>query len=1094
MSVSIGTVHSASGAAEYFAADNYYSAEQAEGTSQWAGEGAKEAGLSGKVETKDFEKILNGVLPDGTQVGDPEKRDFGRDFTFSMPKSLSLLALVSGDKRILEAHIEAVRETMKWAEKNLAEARIKVDGKDVAVRTGNLTYALFQHDTSRKTDPQSHIHAVIANITRLPEKFRNADKVDPKTGEVTRDDGWRAWHNGAMYKASTTLTSIANANLRARVEQLGYKAELVAGGKHGAFEVMGPNGERIAQTALDGFSKRGQDIKAKAQELGVHSPQGRREITKRTRDAKMDAGDRDALQTKWREEAKELGYNGDSIFKAASLACEKGKSEVGVIAVGAAIRDTIQNIGEHLRRGDDPLIDQGLSRITRTPNVVRTQYATASAIRILSEREAAFKTSDVIKTAVDLGLKGVTHASVEKRMEQLAEKGQLVVGQSQRHDRAVDFVTTKDAIEQERRILKAMDTSIGKGRPLMPANEAASKLQALAGDKQLNPEQLAAAIQIVSSSDRIVQIQGRAGSGKSTLLQPVAKAEAIDAAARLLGQDGHKSLILTGEVKGNATALAFQNKMVADLKADTGLEAMTVDSFIYRNAKFLDGNASPQAFAARKSELQGTYLILDEGSMNSNEQMDKLTSLANLMEVGRLAIISDRKQLSAISAGKPAAMMQARNIQDSLPVSQVNINMRQTNDKMRLVANLADAGNIRGAIEVLGDRVIESNDRTRDAARAWLQLSPQERDTTTLLPSGRQGREDANALIQEGLKAEGSLIGEGRNFNVRENVQLTHEELRYAQNWREAEFLEVGSKYNSLGLKPGDYRIERVYDNGRIGLSDIKGQKLRIDPLRIDPNKSSEALKLANEKAIKVHEGERIRWTASDKKEGREMIHSKIAHVERVDKDGVAVRLANGDIRELANGDPMLKRMDLAYAINTHMAQGITSDTVFSVMGSTETNLSNARAFRVNHTRQRNDVRLFTDDKAKLIKQLESNRGDKTSAVETIGELAVEKILSPSKNGAHYLSDAVKHGGEEKTYLNDLPDLKAEGSSIDLHDAPSLSGKEPTNEKQTGTRDLGLPTRTETSGPKENISQKEQNSSPAPKEERQIDRSKGLEL
>lgn len=1031
MSVSIGAVHSASGAAAYFAADNYYSSEQAEGTSQWAGEGAKEAGLSGKVETQVFEKILNGVLPDGTQVGDPDKRDNGRDFTFSMPKSLSLLALVSGDKRILEAHVEAVKDTMQWAEKNLAEARIKVDGKDVAVRTGNLTYALFQHDTSRKTDPQSHIHAVIANITRLPEQFRQPDRVDPKTGEITTDDGWRAWHNGAMYKASTTLTSIANANLRARVEQLGYKAELVGGGKHGAFEVMGPNGERITQTALDGFSKRGQDIKAKAQELGVQSPQGRREITKRTRDAKIDPGDRDALQSKWREEAKELGYNGDSIFKAARLACEKGTTERGVIAVGAAIRDTIQNIGEHLRRGDDPLIDQGLSRLTRTPNVVRTQYATASAIRILSEREAAFKTSDVVKTAVDLGLKGVTHAGVEKRMEQLTEKGQLVLGQSQRHDRAVDFVTTKDAIEQERRILKAMDTGIGEGRPLMPANEAARELQALAGDKQLNPEQLAAAIQIVSSNDRIVQIQGRAGSGKSTLLQPVAKAEAIDAAARLLGQDGHKAMILTGDVKGDATALAFQNKMVSDLKADTGLEAMTVDSFIYRNAKFLDGNASPQSFAARKSELQGRYLILDEGSMNSNEQMDKLTALANLMEVGRLAIISDRKQLSAISAGKPAAMMQARSIQDSLPVSEVNINMRQTNHDMRLVANLADAGNIRGAMEVLGDRVIESNDRTGDAARAWLKLSPKERDTTTLLPSGRQGRADANALIQEGLKAEGSILGEGRNFNVRETVQLAHEELRYAQNWRDAEFLEVGSKYNSLGLQPGDYRIERVYENGRIGLSNIRGQKLRIDPLRIDPNKRSEALSLANEKAIKVHEGERIRWTASDKKDGRDMVNSSIAHVERVGKDGITVRLGNGEIRELANGDPMLKRMDLAYAINTHMAQGITSDTVFSVMGSKETNLSNARSFLVNHTRQRNDVRLFTDDKDKLIKQLESNRGNKTSALETTGELAVEKILNNKNDGS------------------------------DL--AGGAAGKDP-------------------------------NSAPMTKEERQLDRSKGLEL
>lgn len=66
-----------------------------------------------------------GKLPDGKQVGDPEKRDHGRDFTFSMPKSASLLALVSGDKRILEAHVEAVKETMKWAEKNLAEARIR---------------------------------------------------------------------------------------------------------------------------------------------------------------------------------------------------------------------------------------------------------------------------------------------------------------------------------------------------------------------------------------------------------------------------------------------------------------------------------------------------------------------------------------------------------------------------------------------------------------------------------------------------------------------------------------------------------------------------------------------------------------------------------------------------------------------------------------------------------------------------------------------------------------------------------------------------------------------------------------------------------
>src|SRR3546814_20301691 len=66
--------------------------------------------------------------------------------------------------------------------------------------------------------------------------------------------------------------------------------------------------------------------------------------------------------------------------------------------------------------------------------------------------------------------------------------------------------------------------------------------------------------------------------------------------------------------------------------------------------------------------------------MISNEQMDKLTAIANLMEVGRLAIIGDRKQLNPIAAGKRFSLMQARAIQDQLPVSEVNINMRPTNE------------------------------------------------------------------------------------------------------------------------------------------------------------------------------------------------------------------------------------------------------------------------------------------------------------------------------------------------------------------------------------------------------------------------------
>src|SRR3546814_345211 len=170
-----------------------------------------------------------------------------------------------------------------------------------------------------------------------------------------------------MYKASATLTSMANAILREKIEALGYKTEIT--GKHGAFELLGPNGEKINKEALDGFSKRGNDIKAKAEELGVHSPEGRRAITQRTRDPKMDAGDRAELAERWRAEARDYRYNGDQIY-AMALARSRERSspiERGILAVSTAIRDSRDRLVDYLKRPEDPLVDSGLAKLTRTP-------------------------------------------------------------------------------------------------------------------------------------------------------------------------------------------------------------------------------------------------------------------------------------------------------------------------------------------------------------------------------------------------------------------------------------------------------------------------------------------------------------------------------------------------------------------------------------------------------------------------------------------------------------------------------------------------------------------------------------------------------
>ena len=126
--LSVSTVRSAKGASAYFAADNYYTPGEAETSGEWFGKGAAALGLSGQVDKETFEALLKGSLPNGEQVGSPERHRAGVDLTFSLPKSWSLLALVGGDRRILDAYRAAVKETLGWADPEHHRQRIGLAG------------------------------------------------------------------------------------------------------------------------------------------------------------------------------------------------------------------------------------------------------------------------------------------------------------------------------------------------------------------------------------------------------------------------------------------------------------------------------------------------------------------------------------------------------------------------------------------------------------------------------------------------------------------------------------------------------------------------------------------------------------------------------------------------------------------------------------------------------------------------------------------------------------------------------------------------------------------------------------------------------
>jgi conjugative relaxase-like TrwC/TraI family protein len=943
--LSVAPVRSAGGAASYFAKDDYYTGEHASEMSEWGGEGAAALGLAGEVGKATFETLLNGALPDGTVVNAHEHRRAGIDLTFSMPKSASVLAYVAGDERLLAAHRLAVRQTMAWAERKFAEARSYDRNRSgEAVLTGNLVYAMFQHDTSRKLDPQAHIHVVIAAITR------------------TAVGQWRALWNGELWKNNAAIGSAYHAALRSEIEKLGYETRIT--GKHGQFEIEG-----VPKAVIDAFSQRRADILAKAAELGRGADETRtlREITRRTRDDKINLEDREALRGLWLDRAAELGFSGTSLVSSARERSAPTPGREGLIGTlrhaGEIMRSVRENVGTYLLP-DDPLATNGLARLKLSPQAFRSELAVASALRIMGQREAAFAMGELASTALNLGIKGVTIERVEARIGQLLGSGTLIPGVSERADAAVTHVTTPAHLAAERKLLDGIDTGRGQGAILLPADRAVERLQNVAGVRLLSAEQLAAGIVALSSPDRFVVIQGVAGAGKTTLIRSVSA--------------------VAGEQGRDVLGLAMANKMVDMLRDEGGIAAETVAAFVHKHRP-ATGQGAGQRFEASREVLAGKILVLDEGSLVSTEAMNDLVHIANCIGVERVVMIGDRKQLQPIDAGKAFSLVQSH----GPAIAHLEESLRQRTDAMKAVAGLARAGAFREAFEVLGERVTSVGvDYRMVAARRWLALSPAEQEQTALYASGRETRSELNALVQTGLRAQGVLVGEGLELTTLQKANATREELRMVQTYRKGQVVEVFRRDRPAGLDIGRYEVLSVNGKGIVTLRDEAGERVRFSPGEIVAGDQRDALALNEPEKIRVYAGDRIRWSANDKE--RALFNSAEARVLGIDADGVCIENARGESLTLRCDDPMLERLGLAYAINMHQAQGMTSDKGIGVMHSSERILSNQRLAYVMATRVRDNLEIVTNDRNALLRTIEGNRGDKTSALEAIGEKVVD--------------------------------------------------------------------------------------------------------
>ncbi|MBA4068181.1 MAG: hypothetical protein C0501_31670, partial [Isosphaera sp.] len=273
------TQQSAPAAAKrYYASADYYG-EGLENVGRWGGKGAGRLGLTGDVTRAAFDALCDNRDP---RAGEPltartrTGRTVGYDFTWSVPKSVSLAYAVGGDGRILDAFRGAVAETMADVEAEM-KARVRKGRRDEERVTGNAVWAEFVHLTSRPVegvpDPQLHAHCFVFNATH-----------DGTEGE------WKAGQFRDLKRDAPYWQAAFRVRLAGRLQDLGYSLART----RDDFELAG-----VSPEVVNRFSRRTGEIEERAREKGITDPERKAELGAKTRQKKTDGLSRSELTALW---------------------------------------------------------------------------------------------------------------------------------------------------------------------------------------------------------------------------------------------------------------------------------------------------------------------------------------------------------------------------------------------------------------------------------------------------------------------------------------------------------------------------------------------------------------------------------------------------------------------------------------------------------------------------------------------------------------------------------------------------------------------------------------------------------------------------
>ncbi|MEZ5936001.1 MAG: MobF family relaxase [Alphaproteobacteria bacterium] len=929
---------------EYYRGDNYYF-DDGRAQSRWLGEAAKTLGLNGVVKQGDYQRLYDGRLQNGVKLGrmvaGEWRHDPGVDLTFAAPKSVSILAQVIGDRRLIDAHDRAVEAALAWIEAEHTVTRIRCGNRVQHVHTSNLIAAVYRHDISRAEDPHLHSHAVVMNVTRDVE------------GRWRSLDNRYLWQDLAVKEGGLRYQQ----ELARLIAALGYE---VKPKNNGTFEIVGVPDEAIAL-----FSKRTRAMEAYLAGLGIDinsaSTEQRNLAMQRTRPDKKAEVTPDQLQRQWRNELGAMGYSLDGLVR-------RSKEQAAT-----------------------PNFRQSQSR----EGMATARAAVMTAAESLVERDAIFADRALRELATVFSLGKASGRDIDGAIKEAALAGELIFREAKHYVSPLHAFTpatgwtmpaalraeqTMIAIERAGRSAADAPFDAEAARhSIEPAIEAARRAGFTWNRGQRN-----AAIGLLSSPHLVTAIQGYAGTAKTTTVlasyvgamaakgHRVAALAPTHAAAEVLGE----AVGLPGKtVARHLIDRQRRQKGGRSAHRDVIGEVWMVDEASLLGAKAMRDLLQAATHAEARVVLVGDVLQL--GSVAAGR------AFAQLQEEGMNTFVLD-----AIVRQKNPALRRA-------------IRAGIADDVAGMLHHLEHGGGSMTAIGGGGTgetRRQEWQARIDRIADLYTALSAQERRRTLVIDPSREGRDALNAAIQKRRAERGELAGPLLAATILTSRDLTHAQKRLALSYGTEDVIrfqtDYGSRSSPVCRKGGYYQVLAVSPGeGRVTLRDQAGRDIDWRPARFS---KVEVYTLRSD--LRLHTGDSITFTRDDPAIGAR--NGRTANVLRIDPDSRTVVLARSGEVPMRMQLDQHRHWDLGYARTIHGAQGMTAERALIHAESWRANLLHRSGFYTAESRARIETHTVTDDVARLKHALELRSGAEPAAKDLSAIRAGRQIVTAMQRTA----------------------------------------------------------------------------------------------